>query len=138
MKYTCAFLISVLLTLCVVYPIGIVYSQNKTFTAPVINGVQKVDIIGGEYFFIPDHITVKVNIPVELRVWKEKGFIPHNFVINAPEAGIQIRLSLSNTPQAIRFTPLMTGNYPFYCDKKFLFFKSHREKGMKGTLRIIE
>lgn len=128
-------IISIFITLIF---ITLAHSQNAALKAHIINGVQRVDIVGGEYFFIPDSIEIKVNIPVELRVWKEKGFIPHNIVINAPEAGIKVRESLSSTPKIIRFTPYETGNFTFYCDKRLLFFKSHREKGMKGILRVVK
>jgi hypothetical protein len=30
------------------------------------------------------------------------------------------------------------GEYPFYCSKKLLFFKSHREKGMEGMLEVVQ
>ena len=127
------FIVLIILSLTV-----FVYSQNSPVTAPIINGVQRVNIIGGEYFFVPDQIIVKVNIPVELKVWKEKGFIPLNIVINAPDAGIEVRQSLSNTPKIIRFTPFKTGNYTFYCDKRLLFFESYRDKGMKGILKVVK
>jgi plastocyanin domain-containing protein len=59
-------------------------------------------------------------------------------VIKAPEAGIDISESLSTEPKIIRFTPIKTGKYVFYCAKKFLFFKSHRDKGMEGVLEVIK
>jgi plastocyanin len=38
----------------------------------------------------------------------------------------------------IKFTPKKAGSYPFYCSKKLLFFESHKDKGMKGTLEVVE
>ena len=102
------------------------------------DGVQRVELVGGGYFFDPDHIIVKVNVPVELTVRKESGFVPHNIVIKAPEAGIEFDESLSSDPKTIRFTPTKTGSYPMYCSKKLLFFASHREKGMEGLLEVVE
>jgi hypothetical protein len=32
----------------------------------------------------------------------------------------------------VRFTRTQRGLFKFYCDKKLLFFKSHRDKGMEG------
>jgi plastocyanin domain-containing protein len=98
--------------------------------------VQRVEVRGGSYFFSPRHIIVKVNTPVELKVRKEPGIVPHNMVLKAPEAGIDFNVSLDDTPKVIRFTPTKPGSYPFYCDKKLLFFESHREKGMKGVLEV--
>jgi plastocyanin domain-containing protein len=102
------------------------------------DGVQRVEIVGGGYFFTPNHIIVKVNVPVELKVRKESGIVPHNIVMKAPEAGIEFNVSLKDEPQVIRFTPGKTGTFPFYCSKKLLFFASHREKGMEGTIEVTE
>ncbi len=114
-------------------------AQKDIFKALVDNdGVQKADIVAGEYFFKPHHIVVKANVPVELKVRKEPGIVPHDFVIKAPEAGIDILESLSKEPKSIRFTPTKTGKYPFYCDKKLIFSKSHREKGMEGVIEVVE
>ena len=102
------------------------------------DGVQRVELVGGGYYFDPDHIIVKVNVPVELTVRKESGFVPHNIVVKAPEAGIDFEESLSSDPKVIKFTPTKPGSYPIYCSKKLLFFESHREKGMEGVLEVVE
>ena len=102
------------------------------------NGVQRVEMIGGAYFFFPSHIIVKQNIPVELVVRKESGMVPHNIVMKAPEAGLHFEETLEDTPKVIRFTPKKTGSYPFYCSKKLPFFPSHRDKGMEGVLEVTE
>ena len=112
--------------------------QEKTVRAVIDkDGVQRVEIMGGSYYFSPNHIIVRVNIPVELKVRKESGIVPHNIVIKAPEAGIDVDESMdSDLPKVIRFTPTKPGNYPFFCNKKLLFFESHREKGMEGLLEV--
>jgi plastocyanin len=102
------------------------------------DGVQRVEITGGSYYFDPDYIIVKVNVPVELTFTKAPGITPHNIVIDAPEAGIEIRENMSTKPKTVTFTPLKTGKFAIYCDKRFLFFKSHREKGMEGILEVVE
>jgi plastocyanin domain-containing protein len=108
----------------------------RAFVGP--DGIQHVAIIGGSYFFRPSHIIVRANVPVEFEVSLERGMIPHSLVINAPEAGIAIDEKLSTEAKPIRFTPTATGSYPFYCKNKLLFLKSHREKGMEGTLEVVE
>ncbi len=114
-------------------------AERQEFVAPVDkDGIQRVEMVGGSYFFRPNYIILKVNVPVELKISKEAGLIPHNIVIHAPEAGIEIKAELSTEPQIIKFTPTKTGKYPFYCDKKLLFFESHREKGMEGTIEVRE
>jgi plastocyanin domain-containing protein len=113
--------------------------EVKIFKATVgDDGVQHVENLGGGYFFTPSRVIVKVNIPVELKVRKESGIVPHDIVVKAPEAAIDFDIALSDEPKSISFTPLKTGTYPFYCNKKLLFFESHREKGMEGYLEVIE
>lgn len=102
------------------------------------DGIQRVEIVGGGYFFRPKHIIVKVNMPVELKVRKESGVVPHNIVMKAAEAGMEFEEPLSSEPKSIGFTPTRTGRYPFYCGKKPLFFESHREKGMEGVIEVVE
>ena len=102
------------------------------------DGVQRAELLGGGYFFKPKHLIVKVNMPVELKVKKEPGFVPHNIVMNSPEAGMVFDVTLSEEPKTITFTATKPGTYPIYCSKKLLFFESHREKGMEGQLEVTE
>jgi len=114
-------------------------AERQEFVASVDkDGIQRVEMVGGSYFFRPNYVILKVNVPVELKISKEAGLIPHDIVIHAPEAGMEIKAELSTEPQIIKFTPTKTGKYPFYCDKKLLFFESHREKGMEGTIEVRE
>jgi len=111
----------------------------KKYTAEITpDGIQKVMVVGGGYYFDPNYIIVKVNVPVELTVTKEPGIIPHNIVIKSPETGIEFDQGLSINPKTITFTPTKAGNFPIYCSKKLLFLKSHRDKGMEGTLEVRE
>jgi len=113
--------------------------QEKRLIATVdADGVQRVEVLGGGYYFDPNTIVVKVNVPVELKVRKEPGIAPHSIVIHAPEAGIDFSESLSREPKIIRFTPTKAGKYPFICDERFLFFKSHKDRGMEGVLEVAE
>jgi len=113
-------------------------AQESVTVVPMSkDGVQRVDIVGGSYFFKPNHIVVKVNIPVELKVSKESGLIPHDIVAKSPEAGIEFQESMGSTPKIIKFTPTKVGKYPLYCSKKAPFSKSHREKGMEGVIEVV-
>jgi len=113
--------------------------EQQVFRAAIDkDGVQRVAVVGGGYFFKPSHIVVKVNVPVEFSVSKEPGIVPHTFVIDAQEAGIAVDTMLDAKPKTITFTPRMTGQYPFFCKNRLLFFKSHREQGMEGTLEVVE
>ncbi len=114
-------------------------SAKKIFTASVDpDGMQRVSVTAGEYFFEPYHIIVKVRTPVELSVKKTSGVVPHDIVIDAPDAGITVNESLDKEQKTIKFTPGKTGRYPFYCTKRLLFFKSHKERGMEGILEVVD
>ncbi len=115
--------------------------QEKGTPVPFVagidqDGVQRVAVLGGGYFFRPNHIRVKVNVPVELSVSKEPGIIPHDITMKSPEAGMDFTQELTTESKAIRFTPTKTGSFPFYCAKKSLF-SSHREKGMEGVIEVV-
>ncbi|MCC6544499.1 MAG: quinol oxidase [Nitrospirae bacterium] len=115
--------------------------KEKRVVATVdADGVQRVEVLGGEYFFDPNYIVVRMNIPVELIVKKESGWIPipHNISIKAPEAGINFDEDMETKPHTIRFTPTKAGKYPIICDKRFLyFFTKHDDKGMHGVLEVV-
>lgn len=114
-------------------------AQGEVFRAVMDqDGVQRVRILAGSYFFRPSHVLVKANTRVELSIRVEPGIVPHTFVIQAPEAGIAIDESLGVEARVIFFTPKASGKYPFYCRNKLLFFESHRERGMEGVLEVVE
>lgn len=116
-----------------------VYADDTPFIVPMDkDGVQRVEVLGGDYFFKPRHLVVKINQPVEMLVRKDGWVIPHTIVIDAPEASIKVNASLSRDPKVIAFTPTKVGSYPFYCDKKPPFLASHRDKGMEGILEVVE
>lgn len=113
-------------------------AQGEAFRTVIdADGKQRVQILGGSYFFKPDYVIVRANVPVELTVRLEPGIVPHTLVIKAPEAGIVIDESLSAEPKTFVFTPTVVGKYSFYCRNKLLFFESHREKGMQGALEVV-
>lgn len=110
----------------------------KTFTATVNEkGIQSVEITGGDYYFEPNHIILKLNVPVELTVRKAPGYIPHNIVMEAPDASMKFKVDFNKEGSLIKFTPTKTGKFPFFCDKKLLFFEGHREKGMEGLIEVV-
>jgi plastocyanin domain-containing protein len=124
------------LMIIVIFGILNAYAEEKEFIVSVNQeGIQRVEVVAGEYYFDPDHIVVKENIPVEI-VIKKTGAVPHSFVLSVPEAGIEVNESLSDEPKTITFTASKAGTYPFYCYKRFLFFKSHRARGMEGVLEV--
>jgi plastocyanin domain-containing protein len=102
------------------------------------DGVQRVRVVAGGYFFKPNHIIVKVNRPVELTASREAGMVPHDLVIRAEDAGINVEQDLATEPRKITFTPRKVGKYVIYCSKKPPFGgASHRERGMEGVLEVV-
>jgi plastocyanin domain-containing protein len=103
------------------------------------DGMQRVRVIAGSYFFKPSHIVVKVNTPVEILASREAGMAPHDLVIQAPDAGINVERDLeTKVATRIAFTPTKVGRYPIYCSKKPpLGGASHRERGMEGVLEVV-
>ena len=113
--------------------------KEKRVVATVdADGVQRVEVVGGEYYFDPNYIVVKVNIPVEFKVKKASGYVPHNIAVKAPEAGIDFNVDMKGEPKPVKFTPTKVGKYPMYCDKKLLWFKSHKDRGMEGMIEVVE
>lgn len=102
------------------------------------DGVQRLVMLGGSYFFRPDRIVVKAGTPVELLVKKEAGLAPHTFVLHIPDEAIDIDQELSTDAKPVRFTIHKAGQYPFHCRNRFLFFESHRAKGMQGVIEVVE
>ena len=100
------------------------------------SGVQKIEMTAGNYYFKPNDVVVRKNVPVEIVIRKEPGSGSHSLVMHSAGAGIDFEVELSNEPQTIKFTPTKTGKYPFYCDEGFVV--SHRSKGMEGVLEVTE
>ncbi len=112
---------------------------NRVVATVGADGVQRVEVTGGDYYFDPNYIVVKVNVPVELTVKKAPGYIPHDMIVKAPEAGIDFKANLSDKkPEIIKFTPTKVGKYDMFCDKRLLWFKSHKDRGMDGTIEVVE
>lgn len=110
--------------------------RMQVYKAPVDGGVQKIEMKGGDFYFIPNDVIVKVNVPVEITIRKEPGFSTHSIVLHAPEAGIDFDVDLGTDAKTIRFTPARAGRYPFYCDEGLI--ETHRSKGMEGVLEVTE
>ena len=131
--------IAMVLIILLVFLENNVSGQKKTFTAKINkDGVQVIEMKAGDYYFSPNFITVKVNVPVEIKLIRKSEFTPHNIMLKAPEAGISISTSIMRESKVIKFTPVKTGKYLFICDRKVFFFIKHKSKGMQGILKVIE
>lgn len=101
------------------------------------DGVQRVAIVGGSYFFRPARILVQAGQPLEISVSLEPGIVPHRFVLEAADGPPLVDVPLGQAPKAVRMN-LKAGDYLFYCPNQLLGFKSHRERGMAGVLEVRE
>ena len=99
---------------------------------------QAMSLSLGDYHFTPDTLEVQTGRPVVLTLINTDTLTPHNFTLQdaAAELDIDIDISAGST-STVEFTAVKPGSYTFYCNKKLLFMKSHRERGMEGTLRVI-
>lgn len=101
------------------------------------DGVQRATVEADSYSFSPSHLIVRAGKPVELTFKSVTTFVPHNIVIDDSRSGFSVREEVpAGESVTVKFTPTVPGSFALYCDKKLLFFKSHREKGMKGVLEV--
>lgn len=102
-----------------------------------LDGIQRATIILDSYSYTPNHVIVQAGKPVELLLTSITTITPHNFLLKNEAAGLSIERDVgSGRTVTVQFTPMKPGIYTFYCDKKLLFFPSHKEKGMEGTLEV--
>ncbi len=125
--------------------VGRAFAETETEpSAPFIaelgeDGVQRATIVLDSYSYSPDHLVVQAGRPVELTLTSVTFITPHNFILKDPAAGFEVDGGVgAGDTEIIRFTPTVAGTYTFYCDKKLLFFPSHREEGMEGRLEVRE
>ena len=129
---------AVLPVLLILFSLRMAYAeQTQNAPATPAVGVQKVEIVVDSYSFNPDHFTVTAGKPVELTLRSVTSVIPHNFTIDDPASGLSVDVAVpAGKDVTVTFTPLKTGKFPFYCNKKGMF-GSHKKKGMVGTIEVI-
>ena len=100
--------------------------------------VRQIEIDLADYKFKPSVIEVTAGKPVELVLKNRDLITPHDFTLDAPKSGIApIKAEVgAGETVVVPLHPTAPGEYPFYCSKKLLFFESHQERGMKGTLKV--
>lgn len=102
------------------------------------DGVQRIEIVGGSYYFEPAHVVVQAGKPVELTLRKAQGVAPHDFSLRAPEAGIDVEVALRGEPRTVSFTPKVAGRFEYRCTKNPPLLRSHHDRGMHGILEVID
>jgi heme/copper-type cytochrome/quinol oxidase subunit 2 len=122
-----------------VCPIGCAFGAE---IGPVVvelaaDGAQRATITLDSYSYTPNHLIVQHDKPVELALTSVTTLTPHNFILKEPSAGIEVEQDVRpGKTVTVRFKPTHPGTFTFYCDKKLLFFASHREKGMEGKMEV--
>ncbi len=98
---------------------------------------QAITLTLGDYRFDPDTLEVRAGQPVALTLINKDGITPHTVILKDTAAGLDIDTGVSaGSTTTIEFTAEAPGTYTFYCSKKLPFMKSHRERGMEGTLTV--
>lgn len=104
---------------------------------PAAEAVRTIPVELGDYTFVPDRITVQRGETVRLELANTDFLTPHNFSIEDTQAGLDVDVDIgAGETTTIEITPRAPGTFTFFCDKQLLFFKSHREHGMEGTLVV--
>jgi plastocyanin len=86
---------------------------------------------------MPDTISALTGETVRLELNNTDNLTPHNFSLQAAEAGLDVDVDVSaGHTEVIEITPLAAGTYTLFCNKKLPFMKSHRDHGMEGTLVV--
>jgi len=100
-------------------------------------GLERVEMDLVDYRFEPKSLLLVVGGTAELILTNQDAFTPHNFIIEAPEAGMEVKTDVPNGESVrVVLQPTRPGTYTFYCDEQFLFFENHREKGMEGKIEV--
>lgn len=113
-------------------------SIGPPFTVPVdSDGVQRTTVILDSYSYQPGHLIVEKGKPVELTLKSVTILTPHNFIIKDPGGSLAVEQDVSAGKTALlKFTPMQSGTFPIYCDKRLWPWPSHRDKGMEGKLEV--
>ena len=113
------------------------FFQALAFQVRAENIPQTVTLTLGDYRYDPDGIEARSGQPVVLTLINKDGVTPHSFTLQDTAAGLDIDTSVSaGSTSTVTFTPEKPGTYTFYCSKKLPFMKSHRARGMEGTLIV--
>jgi plastocyanin len=100
-------------------------------------GIQRATITMDSYFYSPKNLSVQAGKPVELTLRNAATFLSHSFHLEDSAVGHHVHAEVSaGESHTVRFMPREGGTFVFYCDKKFLFFRSHRERGQEGRLDV--
>ena len=99
-------------------------AETATTPSPVV-----FNISGGNFYFVPNMITVKKGSKVTINFKNDGG--SHNFKLD--EFNVATNMLESGDTESVTFTADKVGAFEYYCS-----FGQHRAMGMKGTLTVVE
>ena len=113
-------------------------SMGPPFMVPTdSDGVQRTIVVLDSYSYQPGHLIVEKGKPVELTLKSVTTLVPHNFIIKDPAGSFSVEQDVGAGKTALlKFTPMQSGTFPIYCDKRLWPLPSHRDKGMEGKLEV--
>jgi len=98
---------------------------------------KRIPITLGDFRFSPHQLTLEAGQAVLLELNNTDSVTPHNFTLENKAGNLNIDIDVSaGTTREVALTPEVPGTYTFHCSKKLPFLKSHRERGMEGTLVV--
>jgi len=111
------------------------------FSASCLNAdesdIKVIEVALGGYRFMPQEIQLMADQPAILHLVNTDAVTPHNFSMKTSVGAQDIDVDvLGGESVDVQLAPLPAGRYTFYCGNKLLFMKSHREKGMEGSLIV--
>jgi plastocyanin len=102
------------------------------------SGAERIRIKLGDYHFEPSQLTLIAGRTAVLELVNTDGITPHNFTLQDVAGALDIDVDVpAGESREVSLTPSVSGTYTFYCNKKLLFLKSHRARGMEGSLNVV-
>jgi plastocyanin len=96
-----------------------------------------IEIHMESHAFTPSEMVVDAGSVVTFILTNQSFLVPHNFLLDDPAGNRLVDADVSSgETQYVTVTLAEPGVYPFYCDKKLLFFPDHRDQGMEGQLIV--
>jgi plastocyanin len=116
----------------------IVLSCLSTPAYTADTGIQVMKVELGDYRFTPSQLVLTAGQTVTLELTNVDKITPHTFTLQDSAAGLDIDVEVpAGTTESVTLTPATAGTYAFHCRKKLPFMKSHRTRGMEGTLVVV-
>jgi plastocyanin len=106
--------------------------------APGAEVTRVIAIEMGDYRFQPDTIELRAGEPVRLELTNTDGVTPHNFTLRDAAGRLDLDIDIAaGSTHTVELLAPVSGTYTFYCNKKLPFMKSHRDRGMQGSLLVV-